>query len=625
MDLDARITLLRGTAGFADVEAEVLKALVATAKPRILAAGERLFTSGEEYQREVYVLVAGEIELQRADGRLEYPPPGHLLGLSSYLTETPYASTATARSEVELLVVSAASLHRLERQHAALFDTFNRLIVLGLRERRLATAPASGSLSQAVRTVASAPLACCPATCSLRDAVEQMDRDDVGSLVVTGADGRLAGVATYRSLARRLVAQGGDPGATPITEACRAAATIEADAALWQAQDRLERDRIKHLVVVEPDGKPSGIVSQTDIVRLLAARESTTLAAVAEASSHEELARHYQDIAKVAARALETNRQARVAVRALSDVHLAIQRRCIDLTLASTKAETGSGPPVPFALIIMGSGGRCEMMLDPDQDNGLIISDQLEDAGATARPWFAAFCEQLNSNLDRVGYRLCPGDIMARNPVFHRTLGEWKRQFSRLVQRPSDKAARWSNIVFDFQTQYGDDSLTRSLREHLHEELRAKPLLLEFMVEDDAQGQAPLSLFNRLVATGERRGKEIVDVQRNGLRIVSNAARILALRARVSSANTSERITALMRHGVISSDFAATVLAAYDALLYILLAHQVDQRLRGEALDKEVAPEDLTPPARESLRVAMRAVKRFQERLQDEIGRPGGF
>ena len=60
--------------------------------------------------------------------------------------------------------------------------------------------------------------------------------------------------------------------------------------------------------------------------------------------------------------------------------------------------------------------------------------------------------------------------------------------------------------------------------------------------------------------------------------------------------------------------------AAYDELLDILLMHQLEQRRSGTPLDKEVPPEDLTAPAREALRVSMRAVKRFQERLQSELG-----
>lgn len=140
------------------------------------------------------------------------------------------------------------------------------------------------------------------------------------------------------------------------------------------------------------------------------------------------------------------------------------------------------------------------------------------------------------------------------------------------------------------------------------------------MGSDDARGRGPITWFNRLVATGERDGKETVDVKRNALRVVTNAARMFALRMGIEQCNTSERIEALVRHNVLSSDFGATVSAAYDELLDMLLLHQIRQKQEGKLLDKEVAPEDLTLPAREALRVSMRAVKRFSEKRQDEIG-----
>jgi len=87
--------------------------------------------------------------------------------------------------------------------------------------------------------------------------------------------------------------------------------------------------------------------------------------------------------------------------------------------------------------------------------------------------------------------------------------------------------------------------------------------------------------------------------------------------------NTTDRLDALVRKAVLSEDFGATVSAAYDELLDILLMHQLEQRRSDTPLDKEVAPQDLTAPAREALRVSMRAVKRLQERLQSEIG--GGY
>jgi len=280
----------------------------------------------------------------------------------------------------------------------------------------------------------------------------------------------------------------------------------------------------------------------------------------------------------------------------------------------------GLGPaPAPYALIIMGSGGRREMLLDPDQDNGLILDDGAADDGPV-NDWFKVFCERVNQHLDRSGYILCPGKIMANNPKYHKTLSQWQQQIRHIAQRPTEKAARWSNIIFDFETLYGDANLTRTLRNSVLEILDEQPRLMQFMVNDDAQGRAPLGWFNRLLTHEDPAGREIVDIKRNGLRIVVNAARILALNSRIATCNTHDRISALIRTGILSRDHGATIEAAHDELLEILLNHQIRQRRAGRVPDKNVAPGELLQPERESLRVAMRAVQRFQEKLQDTIG-----
>jgi CBS domain-containing protein len=209
---------------------------------------------------------------------------------------------------------------------------------------------------------------------------------------------------------------------------------------------------------------------------------------------------------------------------------------------------------------------------------------------------------------------------MARNPMFHKTLAQWKHQISHIAKRPNEKAARWSNIVFDFRTLHGDDALTRDLRRHITDTLAVHPRLLQLMVEDDAEGRPPIGLFNRLLTSSEPGEKGKVDVKRNGMRIIADAARIFALRAGIFSCNTNDRLKALVRGDVLSGDFVATISAAYDELLDIVLTHQINQLQAGVPLDKQVAPDDLDTHAREALRVAMRAVKRFQDHLQDELG-----
>ena len=619
LDASGDVGLVQATPGFRDLESRVIEGLLAGAPKRRLALGEPLFEVGEPFLGEVYIVRRGEIELVRADGSLETAGPGYLVGLSSYLGDSPYASGARARSGAEVLVIPAARLREAEAREPALFDAINRLIGTGLRARSVSRKLSGSGLTQPAASIMSAPLGTCPPDADIRSVLKSMLQDNVGSRVVVGPEDRVLGLVTFRSLARRLADDGVDPGSEPVVNALQPVTTIPGETPIWQAQDIQERERSKYLVVTRA-GRPEGILSQTDIVHELRAHESGVYPSVSRARTYEALAELYRGIHGVAAIALETNRRARVAVRILSETHLAIQRRCIEMTLSDLESEGYGGPPVPYAMIIMGSGGRREMMLDPDQDNGLIIADHAEEDAESIDAWFARFADRINVNLDRVGYILCPGDIMARNPMYRKSLSKWKDQITNMTERPNEKVARWSNIVFDFKAQYGEPALAQALRSHVNERLARNPGLLKFMAEDDAKGRAPLNWFNRLVTTDRPDGMEVVDVKRNGMRIVANGARIFALGAGVEACNTSDRIEALVRKGVLSEDFGATVSAAYDELLGILLMHQLEQRRAGVPLDKEVAPEDLPAPSREALRVSMRAVKRFQERLQAEVG-----
>jgi CBS domain-containing protein len=266
------------------------------------------------------------------------------------------------------------------------------------------------------------------------------------------------------------------------------------------------------------------------------------------------------------------------------------------------------------------------MMLDPDQDNGIIIEDSSQYESEQGRAWFDQFCKRMNKDLDKVGYFLCPGEIMARNPMYQKTLDQWKKTITRIIEHPSEKGARWSNIFFDFDTLYGDDTLTSELRSHIFSEIQHNPKLLQMMVDHDAEGTPAIGMFNRLITTktiasGSDEGKtvEVIDIKRNGLRIIADAARIFALQQGVAVQNTTDRLTALVRIGKLSNDMRVSVSEAYEELLDMLLTHQIEQTERGEKLDKSVNPDDLTPQTRGALRMAMRAVKRFQDSLQDEF------
>ena len=598
------------------LEPGTLDALMDAGRVVAVEAGDDVFRAGDAYRGCVYIHLEGELEQVSGRGDIRLAEPGDLVGLANYLDGVDYRSTAHARTACRLLELPEREVRRLEQESPAFFEALNRALAARMRKARQVRESVRGTLARPVQQFMHSPLAACGPETTLAEAFDSLASRQIGSLGVIGHEGELMGLLTPLSISEALIHGGASPGDSVLSSACQTPYTVTPETPLWRVEEIQQRNRVKYVVVVDAHDQPIGMVSQTDLVRGLATPPQTLDSEIAAAPDLETLAALFERIPEAARRAHDTHRSASLAVRALTDMHLSVQHRVIELVLADLERAGHGPPPTRFALIVMGSGGRGEMFLHTDQDNGLIIADDADD---DALAWFERFAAALNPALDRVGYALCPGRIMADNPRFRRTLRGWRERISYLVDHPGEEGARWSTIVFDFATQYGDDALTADLRGHLNRELRRGPGLLKMMVRDDAAGRPALGLFNRL-ATTTHDGAEAIDIKRNGLRIIVDAARVFALQRGVTRSGTRDRLDALGRLGAFDPDFIDSVRIAFEELQDLLLAHQLDQVERGEAPDKYLRLERLSGPDRERLRVSLRAAKRFQERLQDAFG-----
>jgi len=619
------LEMLAGTQAFKGVERSAINALVEKSKVHQMNPGEVLFRPGDEYRYSVFIPYLGTMHMRRKTGSEDDVLPGEIIGLANYLDRATYVSTAIATTATKVLEISAEDFHQLERNHRSLFDSLNRTIAKKLREGSRERGISSGILAQPVSSIMKSPVATCSKESSLLNAYQTMKQRKIGSLVVTSDDGRMIGMITFPGLARAMLEKGAAAGDQIVKNACQTAISLDPDTPIWEAEEIQNQTKAQHLIVHERS-IPIGIVSVTDILRRLISRPSALMTQIPQAATIKELETLFGLMKETAADAQEEHHRPSAAVRYLSDTHLALQRRTVELTLKWMKQKGHGKPPCRFAILIMGSGARKEMMLDPDQDNGILIEDCAEYKKPESKTWFELFCKRLNRNLDRVGYFLCPGEIMARNPTYQKTLKQWKKQITKTIQQPSEKGARWSNILFDFDTLYGDDQLTSELRRHVFEEIQQNPKLLQMMMEHDAEGSPAIGMFNRLITTktiekSDKKSKavEVIDIKRNGLRIIADAARIFAMQNGVAVRNTTDRLTALVRIGQLSNDMQESVSEAYEELLGMLLTHQIKQAKKGKKLDKSIHPEKLTPQTRGTLRMAMRAVKRFQDSLQDEF------
>lgn len=104
-----------------------------------------------------------------------------------------------------------------------------------------------------------------PAAASVSDAVDEMARHEIGAVLVMTEDGLVAGIFSERDLLVRVVREGRDPRATPISmvmtrdvKFVSPGTTLEAALALMYVQ------RFRHLLVIDGP-KVHGLVSMRDL------------------------------------------------------------------------------------------------------------------------------------------------------------------------------------------------------------------------------------------------------------------------------------------------------------------------------------------------------------------------
>jgi len=102
------------------------------------------------------------------------------------------------------------------------------------------------------------------ASASVVEAARLMREADVGSLPIVD-DEKLVGMITDRDITTMVVAEGADPGSTPVGDvSSRDPISVELGEDLEEALQLMARHQVRRLPVVEND-KLVGIVAQADI------------------------------------------------------------------------------------------------------------------------------------------------------------------------------------------------------------------------------------------------------------------------------------------------------------------------------------------------------------------------
>ena len=132
--------------------------------------------------------------------------------------------------------------------------------------------------------------------------------------------------------------------------------------------------------------------------------------------------------------------------RTIASLNDALSRRTIELALA--RHDLGG---IDWCWLALGSEGRGEQTFATDQDNAIVFAAADAAEAQRLRPRLLAFARDVNADLDRLGFPLCPGNVMAGNPELCLSVDEWKARFLAWIREPTPQALLNANIVFDFR------------------------------------------------------------------------------------------------------------------------------------------------------------------------------
>jgi CBS domain-containing protein len=543
----------------------------------------------------VYVVREGAVELVHDDEVVDVLDVGEVFGHPSMLTGRAPAFTVRARDRSELILIPA----ELAVPHMS-----SAFVAATLRARMVRT----GQVAHAQADVRTAPLgdlvhrpaAICTPEDTVREAARRMAEKDVSCILVDVGDGW--GVLTDSDLRRKLVAEG-LPYETPVSELMvRQAMTVPPDRLAIDAMIDMLDLGIHHLPVVDSRGTPLGIVTATDLMYL----EGRTPFAVRRGISK----------AETPDQVVEAARYLPQTIVALTRAGVSSVDACRVLALSGDTAtgrllelawQRHGAPPCAWAWMALGSVARREQTLASDQDNAFAYDDP---GGEEVDAFFAAVCNEVNTDLERCGFGADHADVLARNRQWRMSRQEWERVLADCLERPDRSHLIRAAVSFDFRQVAGGLEIVRPLVT-IERQAPAHPDFVARLARTATDFTPPIGRRGRLVTDDDGR----IDLKRRGIIPIVNLARFHAIAAGVTVSSTLERLTATQAAGQLSAEAASELQEVFELILRLRLEQQVAQVERGEEPGNLLDPRDLPPLTRTQMVQAFQVVAHHQKLL----------
>lgn len=422
----------------------------------------------------------------------------------------------------------------------------------------------------------------------------KMTQHRVSSILIM-ENNKLLGIVTDRDIRSRAVAKGLDLS-LPVTKIMTAdPECIEPSSTVFDTTLLMTQHNYHHLPVVE-DERVLGIITSSD---LMLARQNDPVFLVQHIGRQDDIAgikSIVDTLPNLVVQWLHSGIRAYQISRILTAISDSVTCRLIELfCLKNGKA------PVDFCWLGFGSQARGEQLLNADQDNGLVISDKLQEQD---KPWFKALATYVCSGLNTCGYVFCHGKIMAMTDEWRQSLSLWKNKVSSWTRSPTADATMRVSIFFDVRAVWGNSSLADELQTHMLSLAASNSIFLAALAHNALDAQTPLGLFRQFVVERNGDHRHQLDLKKRGLLPIVDLIRLQALANNISAVNTLDRLEALAKGKHMAIVDSRNMQDALRLLMQTRVQLQVEQICDAQPITNYLNPKHLSEISRRQLKDA---------------------
>jgi CBS domain-containing protein len=571
---------------------------------------ELIFRKGESFHKGIYFVLSGNVRMVNGIDQLDLAV-GDAVGIATFLGKTMYTVTAIADSDCDLVFIDEGSFYSLMDKTPEFRERFMRIIVERLNNlSRMTTHTHSLSAYQSIGGCMSSPLITLHNSKSVADAARLIAEHDIGALVIMNRKHVLKGLLTTRHLAQNYLAN-----ATVSPEEALAENYANPNPLLLPQEYPLVETFVEMLrhhedyALITRKNKPVGIISKTDIIKLLANGSDVFAATVSIAADFKELKEVVQSLPKIVENMLNNTSLFREILPTLSTNHIIIQKRAFELARKEYSQKHGFELSVGrFSMISIGAEARREMTLKLIQGHALILDDKMDEAEVARYKDFAVFFAK---KLEELGYAHAPNGMSLSKPEMAKKASEWQEHISVSIHKSNEDNIPFTRVLFDCEHFEGDEALTWSFKDFIYNTLKEKSLFFGRLIKTQSRGKIPVSQFGSFIVEKDGPYPGTIDLKANALDFLTYTSQAFSYNADLLDINTVRRLYHMGRKKLLDEEIIHEAVQAYESIVDLILHEQLSQANEGKEISFRVNPFDMSMHSQERLKRALHVVARY--------------